>query len=341
MQKLDVILSLAIVLVASSAVGQCPCKQVSGSEPSASGAEIKRNTACVVFSERLGGLLVHIECIPTCGMDYSYYLSRDHGNIWTGVTDPDLPDLDEEETGLRMFGIGLTQGSVHYRAVASGQGKRKQWLLERSNDNGMSWAKRRAIWSETGLKISWFVDVAYDYANPEVLYATVLLGKVGDNWHLFMSRDGGGTFILLARNVYNFAVSQTNPRIIYATTFAGGIIKSVDNGLTWSEIGQKSFPIERPGIAKNPLPMEVQVDPSNGDRVFVRSSKGFHRSEDGGVTWCRVDLGVGGQYETCNFIIDPQDTRIMFLGTYDKGMFKSGDRGCNWEAVDLTGKAKR
>jgi hypothetical protein len=339
MQKVGVILALAIVLMAGSARGQCPCRQISGSVPSARGDGIIRNMACGEFYERLGGFLVRIECIPDCGLDYSYYISRDRGNTWAGVSEPHFSDLDEDETGVRMFGTGLPHDRVRYRTVASGHGERKQWLLERSNDQGKSWIKRRAIWAETGVKISSFVEVNYDSANPEIVAATVHW-KLGDPWQLFMSKDGGETFSFLAPDVHNFAVSRTNPRVIYATTFAGGMLKSVDSGQTWSEIGQQSFPVERAGIAKIPLPMRVYIDPSNGDKVFVIRSNGLHRSENGGETWCQVDLGVGRQYQVCSFVIDPKNTRRMFLGTYDRGMFRSNDGGCHWEAVDLTGKAK-
>lgn len=338
MQKVGAILSLATVLVAGSMLGQHSCKQVSGAETSANNSEPNFIRVCAAYSERLDGLLAHVECIPDCGMDYSYYLSRDHGETWMGVSDP---DLDEGETNVRTFGSGLTQDRVRYRTVASGQGERKQWLLERSNNKGKSWAKRRAIWAETGLKISSFVDVYHDSANPEILYATVRLGTLGDRWQLFMSKDGGHTFGLLVRDVYDFAVSRTNPRVIYATTFVNRILKSIDNGLTWSEIGQASFSIGRHGNEKKTGYIEIQVDPSNSERVFVLSSNGLHRSEDGGVTWSRVDLGIAGHYEACNFLIDPQNAKKMFLGTYDRGLFKSDDGGRNWEAVDLTGKAKR
>jgi hypothetical protein len=299
--------------------------------------EPSRDKACVTFSERWGGLLAHVECIPDCGLDDGYYLSRDHGSTWKLLADPD----PEVETGVRLFGNSVTQDRVRYRAVASGYGIQKQWLLERSNDYGKSWDKRRAILAKTGLRIGWFVGAYYSSANPEIIYATVPLGQFGDPWDLFESKDGGDTFSLLVRDIYDFAVSRTNPRIIYATSFDGGILKSVDSGLTWSKIGQKSFSVYLAGKAKTPIPMMVQVDPSNGARVFVLSSKGLHRSEDEGVTWCRVDLGIARQYETCSFVIDPHNSKRMFLGTWDWGMFKSDDGGCNWEAVDMTRKAKK
>jgi hypothetical protein len=56
---------------------------------------------------------------------------------------------------------------------------------------------------------------------------------------------------------------------------------------------------------------------------------GGYRTEDGGKTWQKV---IDGDVRT--FSVDPHDERVVYAGTGPIRLFRSEDRGLNWEPLD-------
>ncbi len=74
---------------------------------------------------------------------------------------------------------------------------------------------------------------------------------------------------------------------------------------------------------------EFVFDPTSAQVVYMRSTKGVHRSLDGGDTWQLLNLGFDRLNAVNSFAVDPLQPNRVFAGT-DRGLFVSEDRGCTF-----------
>lgn len=93
----------------------------------------------------------------------------------------------------------------------------------------------------------------------------------------------------------------------------------------------------------------LAVDPSDPNRVYVAAGTytnnwsgmgAILRSDDRGESWHKTDLPFknGGNEDGRNggerLQVDPHDGQVIFFGTRNQGLRKSGDRGINWALVE-------
>ncbi|HVX39372.1 MAG TPA: glycosyl hydrolase, partial [Gemmatimonadaceae bacterium] len=179
-----------------------------------------------------------------------------------------------------------------------------------------------------------------------------------DNGGVWRSTDYGSTWNPLFDNestgsIGAIAVSPTNPSIIYVGSGAGiirpdlatgdGMYKSTDAGKTWTHLG----------LRETQMIAQVDVDPTNPDRVFVaalghpygpNAERGVFRSTDGGKTFQKVLYK--DEYTSANDVrIDPSNPQIVYAALWQQqqsyieggsfggangGIFKSTDGGTTW-----------
>ncbi len=141
--------------------------------------------------------------------------------------------------------------------------------------------------------------------------------------------------------VSDFAVNPTNHSEYYVATASGGVWKTTNRGVTFQPIfdDQGSYSI---GC--------VSLDPSNSSVVWVGSGEnnnqrsvaygdGVYKSEDGGRTW--KNMGLKNSEHIAEIIVDPTDSRIVYVAAYgpvwseggDRGVYKSTDGGQTWTNV--------
>lgn len=126
---------------------------------------------------------------------------------------------------------------------------------------------------------------------------------------------------------------------------AGGMYKSVNDGLTWQEIDLSSFPNE--GIA------DIVYWPDNPDIIYAATgdadygeerrnrnpySYGVIKSTNGGITWSRISLPVALQIpklEIFKIFILPGRSITMLLST-NVGIYRSINDGRDWLNVTPT-----
>jgi photosystem II stability/assembly factor-like uncharacterized protein len=140
----------------------------------------------------------------------------------------------------------------------------------------------------------------------------------------------------------------TNPKekgLIYARTDVGGAYRWDENArrwisLTdwvdkdhWSDMGIES----------------IAIDPNDPNRVYMAVGTyvtnwspingAILRSEDRGKSWKRTDLpfrnggNEPGRSMGERLIVDPHDSKVIFFGTRENGLWKSADRGETWAQV--------
>ncbi|MFD2588420.1 thrombospondin type 3 repeat-containing protein [Croceitalea marina] len=128
-------------------------------------------------------------------------------------------------------------------------------------------------------------------------------------------------------------LDPNNSNIWYAGAPAGGIWKSTDAGLNWTNLFDDFPQIGVSGIA---------IDPNNSDIIYIATgdddaadsfSAGVFKSLDGGTTWNQTGLNPSNQtqFDVLNeIVVDPNDSNTIWVaGT--QGLQRSIDGGTTWE----------
>ena len=154
--------------------------------------------------------------------------------------------------------------------------------------------------------------------------AAVDWGFVGPVETFWLNESGSSTTPVAASwqaNVYSFDISESNTSLLFAGTETGFLNKTIDNGLTWTLVGQDyNF---GGGITA------VCIHPTNPDIVFVGSGAYTHKSVDGGTNWTSSITASGNSIT--KILIDPTNTQNM-MSCGNNGIFKSTDAGSTWSS---------
>lgn len=179
-----------------------------------------------------------------------------------------------------------------------------------STDTGNTWQHRG--WKE-------YIRTFYTEADER----GILWSACGNG--VLRSSDNGDRWVITTgwemTEVLKVAVDPSNPLTVYAAT-AYGIFKTTDDGKTWQE--------KNIGLTM-PFTSDVVVDRSNGKRVFAATEEGILLSTDGGNSWKSAGLkGLGVR----TIVQDPSDTKRLWAGTQDDGIFATTDHGASWKKTN-------
>jgi photosystem II stability/assembly factor-like uncharacterized protein len=136
----------------------------------------------------------------------------------------------------------------------------------------------------------------------------------------------------------DFAVVESDPRIIYAGTAAGGLFKTINGGVTWQAVFENE---------PNPSIGDVTLAPSNPSIVYVGTGEannrqssswgdGVYKSMDGGATW--KHLGLDATHHIGRIVVHPTDPDTVYVAALgdlwgpnkERGVFMSKDGGATW-----------
>ena len=253
---------------------------------------------------------------------YGAYHSTDGGKTWSEMSGfPDIGGYDIEVDPVSsniLYAAGLG-GSIPDWVMDDDYSFKDSAGVYQSLDGGKTWKQILNTSNECrAIRIS--------PSNPNLLFASSL----SDGF--FVSNDGGKTW-----NNYNNGLDSTNltsvwvnDNKVYVGTQGFGVYAGDLNNST----GKVVWAADR---SNKPVPdvynLQIQVDPSDSNRVYVGSNPGgLYRSDDGGKTWYDknfqtpsviVDDPVRQGYYT--FAINPEDPREVWVGTWGKGIYKSYD----------------
>lgn len=174
--------------------------------------------------------------------------------------------------------------------------------------------------------------IAVDPNNTNTIYVGTPAGGI------WKSTDSGTNWTPLTDNlpqigVSGIAIDHTNSNIIYIATgdddandsFAVGVWKSIDGGLTWNVTGS---------LTGNPNSMnEIIIHPDDPNTILVATNSGLHKSIDGGTTWTRkLATNVRGMR------MKPNDPTTWYAIT-SSSFYKSTDSGESFQFVSINGLA--
>ncbi len=136
----------------------------------------------------------------------------------------------------------------------------------------------------------------------------------------------------------DFAVVESDPRIIYIGAAAGGIFKTVNGGQSWQALFE-----DQP----NPSIGDLALAPSNPSILYVGTGEpnnrqssswgnGVYKSMDGGATF--THMGLKETHHIGRIVVHPTDPNTVYVAAQgdlwgpnkERGVYMSTDGGAHW-----------
>ncbi len=255
------------------------------------------------------------------------YRSEDGGKNWQNV------GLKKSEHIGRIVVDPRDSKVVYVAAEGPLWGPGGDRGLYKTTDGGKTWKAVLTISENTGV-----VDIAFDPANPDTLYAAAYqrrrhvftLIDGGPESAIYKSTDAGATWNKLKSGLptedmgrIGLAVSPVDANVVYATIEAangkGGIFRSTDKGATWERRNEFDQGAMYYG--------QIVPDPKNVDRIYVMNTF-LRASDDGGKTLRKVNER-NHHIDNHAIWIDPNNTDHCLVGS-DGGVFETYDNFTSW-----------
>lgn len=260
--------------------------------------------------------------------------TEDAGLSWRALTD--------EVPTLQVQSIAMSPANTDVIYVGTGESFFNVDTLNgngilKSIDKGETWTLLPSTTGDPRLNNVSRIVVSPNDENLVLASATVGAYKtsIETTSNIFRSTDGGTTWSVV--HTENDANTFAGPRILqlvadptdfdvlYATVYAGGILKSTDAGLTWNYVNN--------GITDFTGRFELAISPVNTNYLFASamgtvptptgttSRSKLWVSLDGGANWYETFengsepnwLGGQGWYDN-TIVCHPTDARIVYVG---------------------------
>jgi photosystem II stability/assembly factor-like uncharacterized protein len=272
--------------------------------------------------------------------------TTDGGTVWKPIFDkepvasigalvlaPSNPNIIYVGTGTNTISGDTSYGDGVYKSLDGGEN-----------------------WQHIGLEDTRHIErILVDPRNPDVVLVAAMGHTSGPNEErgVFRSTDGGRSWkkVLYRDNATGAAdlcFEPGNPRVVYATLWHGmrkagqrggaygpgsGLFKSVDEGITWTEIKGRGLPEGdwgRTGVAAAPG--------NHGQRVYLivdgkEKKGGLFRSDDAGVTWKKAteDKRIDGYSYWGEIFVDPKNADVVYVPI--QNLYRSNDGGHTFTAI--------
>jgi len=184
----------------------------------------------------------------------------------------------------------------------------------RSSDRGNTWSEAR------GLTDPYVVCLARDPSAAGEIYAGTWSSAV------FVSRDSGATFTLVAENLSRSApisslliVASDGQTVLYAGTLGNGLFKSTDKGQTWHA--------QTNGLNGITRVIALVATPTH---LYAATERGVYRlpRQRTEAAWEYVaSLPLD---EANTLVFDPRRPQTLITGFTSSGIYRSDDGGTRW-----------
>lgn len=124
-------------------------------------------------------------------------------------------------------------------------------------------------------------------------------------------------------NIYSITQCLSNTDILYCTSESGATIyKSINNGDSWFSVSD-DYIIDMG-------PRNIEVAPTDPDRVYLCAKHDIYKTDDGGLTWASVYNS--SNVNNLTLIIHPTNPDIVWAGGKN-GVIMTMNGGTNWTTV--------
>ena len=210
----------------------------------------------------------------------------------------------------------------------------------RSVDGGQSWTAPNT--DLDGFSPQTF---AFDPLDANTMYVNVYKVSTTPTAGIYRSTDGGVSWSPHSTNLstdlfgMDMRVDPVDPSRMFlavyqgfATEASGGLYRSVDGGLNWSQ-----------SFAGQDV-RSIAIDPSNPSRIYVATESGLQISDDGGASFGANNLFTIIARDTASsVVIDPAVPTTIYAASLDPGysfgiqrsssVLRSVDAGASWEVL--------
>ncbi|MCS6844742.1 MAG: hypothetical protein NZ528_10570 [Caldilineales bacterium] len=234
------------------------------------------------------------------------YRSDDSGAAWSRRSDG-LPPV-----GVLSLAAAPSAPQVLY-AGTDGRG------LYRSDDAGRTW---RA----TALEVPTVPGLWVDPADPDHVLIRAAFQRV------YESQDGGRTWTTpwdgldLSTEIIAVGDDGRQPPTLFASG-TEALYRRLPGSLRWEPIGR--------GL-EGQTAFRIVADPERPDRLWAATSTGVYISDDGGVQWLPSGRGLD-ETTAATLAFASSGPRTIYVGTRQRGMYRSADGGHTWEPAGLDG----
>lgn len=145
----------------------------------------------------------------------------------------------------------------------------------------------------------------------------------------------------MSGRIVDIAVYEADPTIFYVATASGGLLKTTNNGVTWTHQfdDQTSVSIGDVEVCQTDPNLVWIGTGEENPRNSVSWGDGVYKSTDGGQTWARV--GLEDSFQIGKVLMHPDDPNTVYVGALgrlwgpseQRGVFRTTDGGENWERV--------
>ena len=204
----------------------------------------------------------------------------------------------------------------------------------KSINGGTSWT---AIGDE---KLGTCRALAMDPNNSNVLYGhferkiTNSLGRIKDIYGreygitggIYKSVDGGATWIssLPSVGITELAVAPSNSAIVYAVNRQYGVYRSLNGGNQWYRINHR--------LPNNAQVLNFVFDRVYPERMYARTTHGLFTGNIYSNDWSGwSSVGPESKDNVLTLAINPQNSKNIYVGTSNLGIFRTTDGGITWE----------
>ncbi len=154
------------------------------------------------------------------------------------------------------------------------------------------------------------------------------------NWRAIGPANMGG-------RITDLAVYEADPCIWWVATSSGGLLKTINNGITFEHQFDKeaTVSIGAVAVAQSDSNIVWVGTGENNPRNSVSYGDGVYKSTDGGKTW--KNMGLKKSFQTGRIVIHPKDPNTVYVGALgrlygpneERGVYKTTNGGESWEKV--------
>jgi photosystem II stability/assembly factor-like uncharacterized protein len=141
--------------------------------------------------------------------------------------------------------------------------------------------------------------------------------------------------------ITSLAVLDADPTCYYAATASGGLLKTINNGSTFTHQFDREKTVSLGAVAVAPSNRDIvwagtgEANPRNS----VSYGDGVYKSTDGGKTW--KNMGLPHSFQIGKILVHPRDPNMVYVGVLgrlygpseERGLYQTTDGGNSWQRV--------